>query len=155
MAIVGAVAAVFTAYTAYSAAGDAKDAQQERAQKEKELATEQAANIEAETEESQRRARDKAAKVEGESRARAAGSGAVLDGSLSISLDSMSEEHKRQIDWMGKSGAAQARYALMGGDMRAAGANAQADAFRAQQWGAISSGVSNVYSGGSDAGWWS
>jgi hypothetical protein len=154
MAVVGAAAAVFGAYVAYSAAGDAKDAAQDAAQQEKEMSAQQAANIEAETEESVRRAKDKAAKTEGENRARANASGLELMGSLDLSLDAMTEEHARQIDWMGKAGASKARMALMGGDMRAAGQNARADAFQAQQWGAVSSGVSSVYSGGQTSGWW-
>ena len=157
MAIVGAVAAVFGAYTAYKGAGEAKDAAQEQAYKEKEMARESAAAIEAETAESVRRAKDKAAKVEGENRARAGGSGVTMAGSLGIGLDAMSEEHSRQIDWMGKAGASKARMALMGGDMRSAAASARADQFSAQQWGAVAGGVSSVYSVGNTqgAGWWS
>lgn len=155
MAVVGAVAAVFSAYTAYKGASDAKDAAQEAAAREKEFAAQEAAAIEAETEESQRRAKDQAARVEGESRARASASGLeISSGSLDIALDSMSEENARQIDWMGKAGASRARMALMGGDMRSAGQSARANAFQAQAWGAIGSGVTNTYSSGAKAGWW-
>ena len=154
MAIVGAVAAVFTAYTSYRAADEASDAAQDAAKQEQEMARQQAAAIEAETAESVRRSRDKASQAEGQSRARVAASGLETSGSLDLSLDAMSEEHARQIDWMGKAGASQARMALLGGDMRAAGQNARADQFKAQKWGAVSSGVTNVYSTGSDASWW-
>ena len=155
MAGVAAVASIFSTVVAISGASKARKAASQAAADEKEMAAQNAANIEAETAESVRRARDKAAKAEGESRARAAGSGAELTGSLSLSLDYMSEEHSRQIEWMAKAGAANARMAIMGGDMRSAAQKANASQFQAQMWGSAASGVSSAYTSGSSAGWWS
>ena len=154
MAIVAAVATVFgTAATIHGQyqAGKAADRQ---AGAEQDMARQEAAAIEAETAESVRRARDQAEKAEGTSRARAAGSGATLTGSLDISLESMSEEHTRQIDWMATAGASKARMAIMGGDMRSAASSAQASQFRAQMWGSAAKGVSSTYTSGTSAGWW-
>lgn len=157
MAVVAAAATVFGTVTAVSASRKASKRAEQAALDEKDLAAQEAAAIEAETTESVRRAKDKAARVEGESRARAAASGARLSGSLGISLDYMSEENARQIDWMGKAGASRARMALMGGDMRSQAQSARADAFTAQAWGSLASGVSSTYTAGGSqgAGWWS
>ena len=156
MAVVGAVVAVFSAYTAYSGAKKAENRANQAALDEQEMSRQEAANIEAETEESVRRAKDKAAKQEGENRARANASGVRtgVGGSLDIGLDAMTEEHDRQIEWMGKAGASKARYALAGGDMRAAGQLARGEQFNAQAWGAVGQGASNVYSSGQTSGWW-
>lgn len=156
MAVVAAVATVFSAAVAVKGQRDASKAADRAAAAEKEMSIQEAAAIEAETEESVRRAKDKAAKVEGESRARAAGSGLELTGSLDISLDSMAEEHERQIAWMGQAGAERARHALRGGEMRSQAQSARADAFTAQMWGSAFQGASSVYTAGGSQGaqWW-
>lgn len=154
MAGVAAVATIFTAAVTIHGQNKARQAANEAAEREKEMARQEAANIEAETEENVRRAKDAAAKAEGQSRARAAGSGAEISGSLDISLDSMSDEHSRQIDWMAKAGASKARMALMGGDMRSDAQSARADQLQAQMWGSAAKGVSGGYTSGQSAGWW-
>lgn len=157
MAVTTAVATIFAAGVTIVGQMEASKRADEAAADEKALSIEEAAAIEAETAESVRRAKDKAAKVEGESRARAAGSGAEISGSIDISLDSMSEEHTRQIDWMGKAGASRARMALMGGEMRAKAQSARADTLTANMWGTAAGGVSSTYTAGGSqgAGWWS
>jgi len=156
MAGVAAVATIFSTVVAIDSQNKARQAANQRARDEKEMARQDAANIEAETEESVRRAKDQAAKAEGESRARAAGSGLDLTGTMDIGLNSMSEEHVRQIDWMAKAGASKARMAVLGGGMRSKAASSQADQFQAQMWGSAAKGVSSVYTAGGSqgAGWW-
>ena len=154
MSGVAAVATIFGVGAQASANRKAEKRADEQAAAEKVLAAEEAASIESETAESVRRAKDKAAKAEGTSRARAAASGVRLDGSLGLSLDSMSDEHTRQIEWMATAGASRARLALLGGEMRSDAASARADQFQAQTWGAIATGAGNIYSSGKDSGWW-
>lgn len=156
MAAVSAIATVFGTISKMNAAKKAENRAQQAAEDELALSREEAAAIEAETEESTRRARDQASKAEGTSRARAAASGAEVTGSLGLSLDDMEEEHTRQIDWMATAGASRARMALMGGQMRASAQRANADTLNAQVWGSAFSGASSIYTaGGSEgAGWW-
>ena len=156
MAGVAAVASIFGTMMSVHAADKARSAANEQARQEKKMAAQEAAAIEAETAESVRRAKDQAAKAEGESRARAGASGLKLDGSLNLVLDDITDEHARQIDWMAKSGASQARMALLGGEMRSNAAKNQADQFQAQMWGSAFSGAASAYSAGSTTGsnWW-
>ena len=155
MAVVGAVAAVFSAYAGYEGNRKAQAAADRAAKKEQTMAAHDAAAIEAETAEQQRRARNQADKTEAENRARAAASGVDIDtGTIDIALDSMSEEHARQISWMGKVGASAVQSALMGGSARAAAQRATGSQFAAQKWGSIAQGASNVYSIGQKSNWW-
>jgi hypothetical protein len=79
-----------------------------------------------------------------------------VGGSLDISLDSMTEEHERQIGWMAQAGASRARMAIMGGDARSDAQSARADQLKAQMWGTAGKAVGSTYTaGGADgAGWW-
>lgn len=154
MAGAAAVASIFGTIVAVRGQAKARKAASAAAREEKEMARQEAANIEAETAENVRRARDKASKVEGESRARAAASGFGASGSIDLALDSMSAEHGRQIAWMAKSGASKARMAIMGGDMRSDAQDARADQLQSQMWGTVATGVGSGYTGGKDAGWW-
>ena len=157
MAGVAAVASIFATVSTISAQNKARRAAEQAALDEQVMAREEAAAIESETAESVRRARDAASKAEGLSRARAAGSGirTGVGGSLDIALESMSEEHDRQIQWMASAGASRARMAIAGGEMRSSAQSAQADQFTASMWGSLATGVSSGYSSGADANWWS
>ena len=156
MAVTATVATVVSTGMSFRGRRKAKKAAKKQARAETAFAKKEAENSEAETAESVRRAEEQASSAESTSRARAAGSGVASGGSVDIALDAMSEEHRRQIDWMAEAGASAARMALEGGVMRSDAARAQASAFDAQMWGGLATGATNIYRAGGTqgAGWW-
>jgi len=113
-----------------------------------------AAAVEAETQERLRVTQLEQASTEASAKARAAASG-VVGGSLESSIETMSTEHGRQLEWMKVSGASYARSAITGGQYTGATARAQASATRARGISeGIKGGVSTYQFGKKHTDWW-
>ena len=143
MAEAAIASAIFSVFQGVQAKKDSKKA----ARAQEEIGRQNAMNVEAETAENKRRATDQEAEVSAERRARASASGTGAGGSQQTFMDSEADEFDRQMEWLTKSGAAQA-------DLTRKSANAAAQNTRNQGnaalWGGITSAATSV---GSYSGW--
>jgi len=150
-----AISAAGTAYSIYSGM-EAKDAADRQAAEQERLARENAAAIEAETAENARRLSMQQAEREGMAMAKAAASGVKTSGSTGDYLSDMSTEHKRELDWLKKSGASQAGIAKQSGYTQAQGTrNAGQQALNQGIAGGIKTAGSTMGWGIENKGWFS
>lgn len=159
MASVAAGAAIASTASTVIGGRRARKAQKKAAKQAEAMGRENARLIGEENRENLRRANERVADVEASSRAKVAASGTARgpgdsSGGLYRSLDAQSEEHQRQLEWMEQAGEAEEKLALTGAVMAGDLGRAQADLTQAQTFSSLFSGVGNVYSSGSTAGWW-
>ena len=143
MAAAAIGSAIFSVFQGYQAK---KDAKKSAAEQEK-IARQNAANIEAETQEQKRRASDQEAEVSAERRARASASGTGGGGSQQTFMDAEADEFNRQLDWLTKSGANQANLTRKQGSAAAANTRRQGNS---ALWGGIGNAATSL---GSYSGW--
>ena len=142
-----------TIFGIYSTAQEAQRYDASAAEAER-IGRQNAAAVEAETQERLRVTELEQASTEASARARAAASG-VVGGSLEDSITTMATEHGRQLAWMKVSGASQARAEVTKGQYAGATARATGSAARARGISeGIQSGVSTYQFGKKHTDWW-
>lgn len=146
-AVVGAAASISAGQAAK------KDAARIAAQQE-ELARKNAANIEMESRETERRAKIEQERNMAQARAKAAASGVATEGSLSIFMEEQESLFAKEIDWLRKATASQAEIARMGGQVAGAQTLAAGRQAQAQGFSSALSSVQQFGSVGTSAGWW-
>jgi len=142
-----------TAYGIHSSM-EAADAQKAAAAESERLGIENAAAVEAETQEQARRTAAAQSSQQASARARAAASGVAEGGSMSTVTGEMAKEHTRQLDWLKTSGATRAEMTRQGAKASGDVGRAQASATRAGGIAGGIQGVGSIHKSGTKAGWW-
>ena len=149
---------IMIAATAYSVKTgmDAASAQEAAAAEAERIGRENAAIIEEETREEMKRTSEAQRQERGRAGAIAAASGMAVteEGSVGTFLDNVDEAHTEALAWLQKSGANRARIAELGGNYTAMQGRAGASSTRAGVVSNVANSASNIYTAGTDAGWW-
>lgn len=154
MAGAAAVASILGTVMGYEASREAASDTEAAAREAERIGRENAAAIEAETQETIRRTELEQSATEARARTVAAASGTV-GGSLETVIGTMESEHERQLGWIQTSGESRERIAISAGTYAGMTGMAQASAIQAQGVASLFAGVGTTFTAGSRAGWWS
>ncbi len=146
------IAAASLAFGIYSSVQASKQ-QKAAADEAERIGRENAANIEAETQESARRTKKAQDQELATAQARAASSGLEVGGTLSTFLSNLEEGQAESLAWLEKSGANRARLAELSGGYTAATGRAGASATLAAGVSQAGSDAQSLYSAGKGQ-WW-